>query len=189
MRVEPFAVSEPSAWCRKKSWATPVPRSPYPSPKTSTQTTARMADWRMCVSNADLLSVPVDRGQEQVDQLDENEGGDDPTHSVYPDVAPQDRLGTARPPFDATERERDERHDHQCVEDHRGEHGALRTVQPHDVERIQLRIGRHEEGGDDGEVLRHVVRNRERRERAAGDEQLLSDLDDCDELRRVRVEV
>ena len=42
---------------------------------------------------------------------------------------------------------------------------------------------------DDGEVLGDVVGDRERRQRPAGDEQLLADLDDLDELRRVRVEV
>ena len=47
----------------------------------------------------------------------------------------------------------------------------------------------HEHRRDDGEVLGHVVGDRERGERAAGDEQLLADLDDLDELRRVGVEV
>ena len=63
--------------------------------------------------------------------------------------------------------------------------------QVHDVELVE-----HAEAGepgehrrDDGEVLRDVVGDRERRERAAGDEQLLADLDDVDELRRVGVEV
>ena len=51
--------------------------------------------------------------------------------------------------------------------------------------------GKHadEHRRDDGEVLRDVVGDRERRQRAAGDEQLLADLDDLDELRRVGVEV
>ncbi len=46
-----------------------------------------------------------------------------------------------------------------------------------------------EHRGDDREVLGDVVGDRERRERSAGDEQLLADLDDVDELRRVGVEV
>ena len=64
-------------------------------------------------------------------------------------------------------------------------------LQIHDVEVVQHaqagEAGEHR--GDDGEVLRHVVGDRERRERAAGDQQLLADLDDVDELRRVGVEV
>ena len=51
------------------------------------------------------------------------------------------------------------------------------------------RVGRGEDRREDGEVLRDVVRDRERRQRAARDEELLADLDDLDELRRVRVEV
>ena len=62
-------------------------------------------------------------------------------------------------------------------------------VRPHDVERVERRIGRRERGRDDREVLRDVVRDRERRERAARDEHLLADVDDLDELGRVRVEV
>ena len=42
---------------------------------------------------------------------------------------------------------------------------------------------------NDGEVLGDVVRNRERRQGAARHQQLLADLDDLDQLRRVRVEI
>ena len=48
---------------------------------------------------------------------------------------------------------------------------------------------RHEHRGQDGEVLRHVVGDAERGQRAAGHQQLLADLDDLDELGRVAVEV
>ena len=51
------------------------------------------------------------------------------------------------------------------------------------------RVGRGEDRRQDREVLGDVVGDRERRQRAARDQQLLADLDDLDQLRRVRVEV
>ena len=46
-----------------------------------------------------------------------------------------------------------------------------------------------EQGRDDGEVLRHVVGDGERRQRAARHQQLLADLDHLDELGRIGIEV
>ena len=69
------------------------------------------------------------------------------------------------------------------------EDGRVRVVELHDVEGVQLREHALEHRRDDGEVLGDVVGDRERRQRAAGDQELLADLDDLDELRRVRVEV
>ena len=65
----------------------------------------------------------------------------------------------------------------------------LGARQAHDVERVQAREDADEHRRDDREVLRDVVGDREGRQRAAGDEQLLADLDDVDELGRVAVEV
>ena len=62
-------------------------------------------------------------------------------------------------------------------------------LEVHDVQPVEDREDADEHRGDDREVLRDVVGDRERRQRAAGDEQLLADLDDLDELRRVGVEV
>ena len=62
-------------------------------------------------------------------------------------------------------------------------------VQAHDVEAVERGKDAGEHGRDDGEVLGDVVGDGERRQRATGDEQLLADLDDLDELGRVRVEV
>ena len=62
-------------------------------------------------------------------------------------------------------------------------------MQPHDVQQVQAGEQRHEHRRDDREVLRDVVGDRERRQRATGDQQLLADLDDLDELGRVGVEV
>ena len=86
-------------------------------------------------------------------------------------------------------RERDQRDDDQRVEDDRREDGALGRGQTHDVERVELREDRDEHRRDDGEVLRDVVRDREGRDRAPGDEQLLADRDDLEQLGRVGVEV
>ena len=63
------------------------------------------------------------------------------------------------------------------------------AVQLHDVEPVEAGQHTAEHGRDDGEVLGHVVGDRERGERPSGDEELLADLDDLDQLRRVRVEV
>ena len=59
----------------------------------------------------------------------------------------------------------------------------------HDVERSRSGKTADEHRRDDGEVLGHVVGDREGGQRAAGDEELLADLDDLDELRGVGVEV
>ena len=94
-----------------------------------------------------------------------------------------------RPVGDAAQGERDQRHDDQRVEDHRRQDGALRRRQPHDVERAELGQRGDEQRRDDGEVLRHVVGDREGGQRAARHQQLLADLDDLDELGRVGVEI
>ena len=68
------------------------------------------------------------------------------------------------------------------------ERGVCRSMMLSLSSTLQAReAGEHRR--DDGEVLRDVVGDRERRERAARDQQLLADLDDVDELRRVGVEV
>ena len=87
------------------------------------------------------------------------------------------------------EGERDQRHDDQRVEDDRREDRRPRGLEVHDVDAVEGREHAHEHRRDDGEVLGHVVGDREGRQRAAGDEQLLADLHDLDQLRRVRVEV
>ena len=74
-----------------------------------------------------------------------------------------------------------------------------RRAQVHDVELVERAraagarrrrdVGGGEDRRQDREVLGDVVGDRERGQRAAGDQQLLADLDDLDQLRRVRVEV
>ena len=53
----------------------------------------------------------------------------------------------------------------------------------------KLRIGHDEQRRDDREIFRHVVGDREGRQRAARHQQLLADLDDLDQLRRIGVEI
>jgi hypothetical protein len=55
------------------------------------------------------MSVESDRGQDEVDQLDEDERGDDPADAVYEAVAPQDRGTVERPELDLAQREGDQR--------------------------------------------------------------------------------
>ena len=86
-------------------------------------------------------------------------------------------------------RQRHEGDDDQRIEDDGRQDGRLGRPQPHDVERAEHRERHEEHRGNDREVLRHVVGDRERRQRAAGDEELLADLHDLDQLGRVRVEV
>ena len=90
---------------------------------------------------------------------------------------------------DAAQGEGDQRDDDERVEDDGAQDRRLRRRQPHDVERAEdgERAGEH--GRDDGEVLGDVVGDRERRQRAARDEQLLADLHDLDELGGVGVEI
>jgi hypothetical protein len=52
-----------------------------------------------------------------------------------------------------------------------------------------LRVEGHEHRRDDGEILRHVVGDRERGQRAARHQELLADLDDLDQLGRIGVEI
>src|ERR1039457_7343751 len=94
------------------------------------------------------------------------------------DVCSSDRGGACGPELHPAKRERNEGDDDQRIEDDGRQHRTLRAVQLHDVERSELRVGRDEQGRDDREVLRHVVRDREGRQRPTGDEQLLPDLDD-----------
>ena len=62
-------------------------------------------------------------------------------------------------------------------------------MQPHDVERLQLRIEGDEHRRDDGEIFGDVVGDREGGQRAARHQQLLADLDDLDQLGRIAVEI
>ena len=98
--------------------------------------------------------------------------------------------GADRRDSDALQRQRNERDDDQRVEDDRRQDRALRaSTSSMMLSALQLRIEGEEHRRDDGEILRHVVGDRERGERAARHQQLLADLDDLDQLGRIGVEI
>src|ERR1700733_8272331 len=127
-------------------------------------------------------SVGMQRDEDQVDELDEDERDDDAAYAVDPDVPAQDGRGAGRAESHAAQRQRDQGHDHQRVEDDGRQHSALGTMEFHDVERVELRVGSDEQGGNDGEVLGYVVGDGEGGERTPGDQELLADLDHVNEL-------
>ena len=118
-----------------------------------------------------------------------NERNDDATDAIDQEVAAQERTCPDRAVLDAAQGQRDQRDDDQRVEDHSGEHRAVGCRQVHDVQSVQLRIGHGKRRRDDREVLGHVVRDTERRQRAARDQQLLADLNHLDQLGGVGVEI
>src|SRR6202050_2107773 len=179
---------EPSAWCLKNSWDTPVPRKAKAKVRTSA-TTTRTIERRMWTSIKGSPSVGVQRDEDQVDELDEDERDDDAAHAVDPHVPPQDGGRARGTELDAPQCQRDQRHDDERVEDDGREHGTLWAMQLHDVQRVELRVGGDEQGRATGEVLSHVVGDGEGGQRAPGDEQLLADLHHVDELGGVGVEV
>ena len=82
-----------------------------------------------------------------------------------------------------------ERDDDQRVEDDRRQDRRLGLCSDITSSSPSAGIAAGEHRRDDREVLGDVVGDRERRQRAARDQQLLADLDDLDQLRRIGVEV
>src|SRR5665213_1071349 len=121
------------------------------------QMTAMISERRRCTSISDLSLVGVQRDEHEVDEFDEDERDDDPPHSADPDLPAQNGGGTGRAELYPSKGQGYQGNDDQGVEDDGREHGALWAVQLHDVECSELWIRRHEQGRDDGEVLRHVV--------------------------------
>src|ERR1035441_323706 len=105
------------------------------------------------VSSWRRMSVHSQGGEDEVDELDPDEGGDDPAHGVDQQVPAQDGGGADGPELDSFEGERDEQHDDDGVEDDGAEDGRVRVVEVHDVQRLELRDHPLEHGRDDGEVL------------------------------------
>ncbi len=118
-------------------------------------------------------------------------GCDHAAGAVDQEVAAQEMDCVGGDELHAPQRQWDETDDDQRVEDHRGEDRRAGALQVHDVEVVEDthagEAGEH--CGDDGEVFGDVVGDGERRERSAGDEELLADLDDVDELGGIGVEV
>ncbi|HMS62281.1 MAG TPA: hypothetical protein PKD63_08370, partial [Solirubrobacteraceae bacterium] len=153
--------------------------------------------WRPRTGDAALTPPrPQEPGDDEVHELDAEERDHQPAEAVDEHVAPQQRRGADGLVGHASQGERHEQGDDQGIEDDRGQDRRLGRAEAHHVEvgqralaRARRRVGRDEDRRQDREVLRDVVGDRERGQRAAGDQQLLADLDDLDELRRVGVEV
>src|SRR4051812_21696164 len=123
-----------------------------PSSTVSTSSTRTPAPiWR----SRPFMTSPDPRQEldEQVDELDAEEWHDDTSGAVDEQIAAQQRTGARGCVADAAQGQRDQREDHQGVEDDRGEDCRLRRVQAHDVEPVQAGIHRGEERWDDREVL------------------------------------
>src|SRR6202011_6141310 len=138
---------------------------PVTSPKTSVSRIALTISFGMYFSIFSGGSQ-ADRVDEQVDGLDSGEGGDDAADSVGGEVVPDQGSRTDRAVAHAAQGERDEDDDDDGVEDHGRQHGAVGAVQLHDVESVQLRQRDKEDGGDDREILRDIVGDAERGQRA-----------------------
>src|SRR5581483_7625126 len=123
----------------------------------------------------------------EIDSLDADKRNDDAAEAVDQQVALQQRAGSYRTVTHALQRKRNQGYDNQRIEDDCRKNRALRAGEIHDVERLKLWIEGHEHRRDDGEILRHVVSDRERGERAPRHEKLLADLDDLKKLCRVRI--
>src|SRR6202049_1997733 len=88
-----------------------------------------------------LVSGQVQRYQQQVDQLDADEGEQYASAAIAQHVSPQDGCGTDRAVFDALERQRYQSRNDQRVEDYRRQDGAVRRRKVHDVEGGEHGIG------------------------------------------------
>src|SRR5580692_13051310 len=124
---------------------------------------------------------------DEVDYLDAGEREDEPADAVDPQVPAEHLAGRGRLVADAAQRERYQRGDDQRVEDDRRGDRRVRAVQFQDVELFEAGEHPGEHGREHREVLRDVVGDGEGRQRTPGDQELLADLDDLDELRRVGV--
>ena len=121
--------------------------------------------------------------------LDADERRDDAADAVDQQVAPQQRAGADRPvgtPLSASGISATMIRALKMIAERMALCGEARRMT---LSAPELRVEGQEHRRDDGEILGHVVRDREGGERAAGHQQLLADLDDLDELGRVAVEV
>src|ERR1019366_10189634 len=73
---------------------------------------------------------------DQVDQLDADEGGDDPAEAIDPEVTPQQRTGPDWPVAYAAQRQRDQQRDDDRVEDDRRHDRRARRAETHDVQDV-----------------------------------------------------
>src|SRR5208282_1079873 len=116
-----------------------------------------------------VSSRQPDARNEHVDQLDSDKRNDDSAETVDEQVAAQKRFGSKRPIPYAAERERNKRDDNKGVENYRRKHRRLGRFQAHDVQNVELRERAGEHGGNDREILGHVVGYRKSGQRTARD--------------------
>src|SRR5262245_51050092 len=128
------STTEPSALSFSPGiWATAQTRSGYTSPsRTVSSSSARSAAqcWRMML----VIFMSGHPGEEldyQVDEFDTDERRDDAAEAVHQEVAAQQLRRAGRGVANTFERQRDQEHDDDRVEDHRGQDCRLRTVQAH----------------------------------------------------------
>src|SRR5580698_1544942 len=108
----------------------PVTASGYPKPRTTVTMASIAMQADACLTRPDRrISVESDRGEGQVDELDEDERGDDPADAVDEGVAPQDRGPVAGLERHPAQRQRDQRRDDERVVDDRGQDRRVRAVQ------------------------------------------------------------
>src|SRR5215469_7653781 len=134
-------------------------------------------------------SNEVEGRDENVNGLNADERHDDAAQTIDEEVATQERSRTDRSEGNSFERQWDQRDDDKRVENDGRQNGALRRLQAHDVERLQLRVEGEEHRRNDGEVLGHVVGDRKGGERATRHQELLADFYHLDELGWVGVKV
>src|SRR5579872_7476017 len=126
---------------------------------------------------------------QHVNQLDPEERNDDSAKAIQQQVVAQERGRAQRAVLHAPQRQRDQGHDDQRIENDRREYRRLGRPQMHDVQRIQHREGSRKHGRDDGEVLGHIVGNRKRGQRAARHQQLFADFYYFNQLGGVGIQV
>src|SRR5580692_13070860 len=100
----------------------PVTSSGYPNPSAAVSaisSSTLASRWRR-------MSVDSGCGEDDVDDLDEDERGDDPADPVDDPVAAQDRGAVQRAELHPAQRQGDQRRDDQGVVDHRGQDRGMR---------------------------------------------------------------
>src|ERR1700728_4417456 len=107
------------------------------NPKKTKQMTAKISERRRCTSISISLLVGVQRDEDEVDELDEDERHDDAADSIDQDVSAQNDRGLRRAKLHASKSQGNESDNHQRVENDGRQDGTLRAVQPHQVERLE----------------------------------------------------
>src|SRR3984957_21872 len=138
---------------------------------------------RMTARSTRRSSGETSQYQAQVDELDSDKGHQNAPEAIDEKIAAQEHGCTERPVLHALQRQRNEKHDYDCIENDGSKDRRERACEAHDVERIELRIGRGKGGGDNGEILGHIIGDAEGGQGTPRHQHLLAGLDDLDKLR------